>query len=178
MLISYARRLFDGFSVGGSVKYIRQALYQNRGTGWGVDFGALLRLRHNVTAGIMLQDALGTRIRWDTAESPTFTRKPSVHVGLAYQPRLPLLGPIALEIDARSREADVSEEGGMGWQLHAGLEYWLFGRVALRVGTAQSRLAAGAGIRLPLGNAQIQADYAFSTHELGDSQRLSITGWF
>ena len=38
---------------------------------------------------------------------------------------------------------------------------------------------AGAGFRIPLSDVTVHADYAFMTHpDLGDAQRLSLTGSF
>lgn len=178
LLLSYARRVLGRVSVGGNLKYIRQALYQNRGTGWGVDLGLVADIVAGLSTAILVQDATGTRIQWDTDDKPTFTRSASFRWGAAYQRQLPYIGRFAASLDALRGQGDVDGEGGSGWQLHYGLEYWLLDIVALRIGSADTKFAAGAGIQLPFGESHVRADYAFSTHELGDSQRLSISGQF
>ncbi len=178
LLFSYARKVSNRFSLGGNLKLVRQSLYENHGTGWGVDIGLLVDVLEGLRTALVIQDATGTRITWDTPDSPTFTRKLSIHWGAAYQRSVPVIGSLAIGLDVRNNRKDVDQGGGKGWQVHYGLEYWLLDVVALRIGAAQTRFAAGAGLRIPLANASIRADYAFSTHELGDSQRLSITGQF
>ena len=64
-----------------------------------------------------------------------------------------------------------------GLSVSAG-KYWLFDAVALRMGAEGSKLAAGAGLRLHLGEIALFADYAFNAHDLGNSQRISISGSF
>ena len=129
--------------------------------------------------GAMLLDATGTQIRWDTPETPTFTRTRRFRFGTAYHFTLPRLGKGAVGVDFETDQADLEEssEGG-GMILRAGVEYWLFDTLALRGGWNGHGLSAGAGLRVKVNTISFFINYAFNTHTLGGSQRISVSGEF
>jgi hypothetical protein len=179
LLLSYARSIGERVSIGGTAKIIRQAVFFNRGSGFGADLGAIVRLHDNVRAGLVIQDAVGTRVKWDTPGRPTFTRDANPRVGIAV--RLPggTLASMALAADIDlGRTTRLTEEASAS-RLHAGAELTLLRTVSFRAGMDAGEFTAGAGFRIPLSDVTVHADYAFMTHpDLGDAQRLSLTGSF
>lgn len=179
LLLSYARALGERVSIGGTAKIIRQAIIANRGSGFGADLGAIVRLHENVRAGLVIQDAVGTRVKWDTPGRPTFSRDANARAGVAV--RLPggNLASMALAVDVdMNRTTRLSEEDSAS-RLHAGAELTLLRTVSFRAGLDAGEFTAGAGFRIPVRDVTVHADYAFMTHpDLGDAQRLSLTGSF
>ena len=180
VLISYARQINQTIAVGGNLKLLRQSLFEYSGNGLGIDLGLMLKPLHGLRIGAMLQDATGTHIRWNTPDEPRFTRDARLRLGASYHIALPVVGHATLGVDLETNRKDLEvgdgSEGGI--LLRVGAEYWLFHTLALRIGAETDELAAGAGLRLRLGDATLFADYAFNAHDLGDSQRISISGLF
>lgn len=180
VLISYARQVNQRIAVGGNLKLLRQSIFENRGSGFGIDLGLLLGPYRGLRIGVALVDATGTQIRWNTETRPTFTRDPRLRFGTSYQISLPLIGKVTLGADLETNRENLedSEDSGSNVIFRYGVEYWMFNVIALRIGAEGDELAAGAGLRFPLGEAKLFADYAFNAHDLGDSQRISISGLF
>ena len=179
LLISYARKISSQFSVGANFKFLKQSIYENTGSGTGLDLGFMLSPFVGFHIGGMLEDATGTQVRWDTDAEPTFTRSPRLRFGASYQRALPVLGNITVSADMQTNRRDLAQENQSSRPLfRLGAEYWLLNVVAFRVGTEAEKLALGAGLRLGMGEATMFADYAFNAHDIGDSQRISISGIF
>ncbi len=179
LLLSYAQVLTERVSVGGTAKIVRQSVIANRGNGFGADIGAIVRLHDNVRAGLVVQDAVGTRVKWDTPGRPTFSRDANARAGLAV--RLPggklVSLSLAGDVDL-NRTTRLTEEASES-RLHGGAELTLLRTVSFRAGLDAGELTAGAGFRIPVRDVTVHADYAFMTHpDLGDAQRLSLTGSF
>ena len=178
LLISYARRVHPNLSIGGNLKLLRQSLFENSGNGFGMDLGLMLKPIDGLHIGAMLADATGTQIRWNTADKPLFTRDRRFRFGLSYRIALPVLGKATLGVDLETDRKDLTTDGGTERIVRFGGEYWLFDVVALRIGAEGTKFGAGAGIRLRFGETALFADYAFNAHDLGNSQRISISGFF
>lgn len=178
LLISYARQIQPNFSIGGNLKLLRQSLFENSGNGFGIDIGLILKPIDGLHIGAMLADATGTQIRWNTDDAPVFTRDRRFRIGLSYRISLPVIGKGTFGVDLETDRKDLKVDGGTARIIRFGGEYWLFNVVALRIGAEGTKLAAGAGIRLRLGETALFADYAFNAHDLGNSQRVSIAGLF
>jgi hypothetical protein len=178
VLISYARQLNPRVAVGGNLKLIRQSLFEYNGSGFGLDIGVMANPVQGLRIGAMLADATGTQIRWNTPDEPTFTRNARLRVGASYHVTLSALGQATIAADLETDRRDLEVDGGSEILYRFGLEYWLFHLVALRIGAEGDELAAGAGLRLRPGEATLFVDYAFNAHDLGDSQRISISGLF
>ena len=180
VLISYARQVGQRAALGANLKLLRQSIFENTGNGFGVDLGFLYGPYRGLRLGVTLVDATGTQIRWDTLTRPSFTRDPRLRIGTSYQIALPFIGTATLgadlETNRRNLEDDEDSTGNLIFRY--GVEYWMFNVVALRIGAEGNKLAAGAGLQIPLGEAKLFADYAFNAHDLGDSQRISISGLF
>ncbi len=178
LLISYARQVHSRLSVGGNLKLLRQSLFENSGNGFGLDLGLMLQPVDGLYVGAILVDATGTQIRWDTPDEPVFTRDRRFRFGLSYRISLPVIGKATFGVDLETDRKDLQTTGAHERVVRVGGEYWLFDAVALRMGAEGSKLAAGAGIRLRFGEVALFADYAFNAHDLGNSQRVSISGLF
>ena len=178
LLISYARQIHPNFSIGGNLKLLRQSLFENSGNGFGLDLGLMLKPVDGLHIGAMLADATGTQIRWNTADEPVFTRDRRLRFGLSYRISLPVIGKGTFSVDLETDRKDLKTEGDTERMFRFGGEYWLFDVVALRIGAEGTKLAAGSGIRLRIGETALFADYAFNAHDLGNSQRISISGLF
>ena len=127
---------------------------------------------------LVLADATGTQIRWNTDDEPVFTRDRRLRFGLSYRISFPVIGKATFGVDLETDRNDLKASGGTERIFRFGGEYWLFNVVALRIGAEGTKLAAGAGIRLRFGETALFADYAFNAHDLGNSQRVSISGTF
>ena len=179
LLVSYARQVSSMFSVGANFKYLKQSIFENAGTGTGLDIGIMLGPFAGFHIGGMLEDATGTQVRWDTNAEPTFTRTPRFRLGASYQRVLPVIGNLTIGADLQSNRKNLTqEEESSRPLLRLGAEYWLLNVVAFRVGTEDEKLALGAGLRLRMGESTMFADYAFNAHDIGDSQRISVSGIF
>lgn len=178
LLISYARQVHSMVSVGGNLKLLNQSIFENSGNGFGVDIGLIAEPYKGVRVGTMLLDATGTQIRWDTPDKPTFTRNRRLRFGTAYRFTVPRLGKGAIGADLETDQGDLEVGGGGGLVLRVGAEYWLFNTLALRGGWNGHGMSAGAGLRLRISDMSFFINYAFNTHTLGGSQRISVSGEF
>ena len=178
LLISYARQVHPNLSIGGNLKLLRQSLFENSGNGFGLDLGLMLKPLDGLHLGAMLVDATGTQIRWNTDDAPVFTRSRQFRIGLSYRISFPVIGKATFGVDLETDRKDLKADGDAEKIFRFGGEYWLFNVVALRIGAEGTKLAAGAGIRLLFGETALFADYAFNAHDLGSSQRVSISGLF
>lgn len=178
LLISYARQVHPSLSIGGNLKLLRQSLFENSGNGFGLDIGLMLKPLDGLHIGAMLADATGTQIRWDTDDAPVFTRDRRFRFGLSYRISFPVIGRGTVSVDLETARKDIETDGESERVFRFGGEYWLFNVVALRIGAEGTKLATGAGIRLRFGETALYADYAFNAHDLGNSQRISISGLF
>ncbi|MCZ6679974.1 MAG: PorV/PorQ family protein [Candidatus Poribacteria bacterium] len=180
VLISYARQVHPHIAVGGNLKLLRQSIFENSGNGFGLDLGLMLEPYRGLRVGAMLEDATGTQIRWNTPDEPTFTRDPRLRIGVSYHIDLPGIGhaTFGADLETDRKDFEVGEDSSGGTLFRFGAEYWLFNVVALRIGAEGDELATGAGLRLRFGETTLFADYAFNAHDLGDSQRISISGLF
>lgn len=180
LLISYAREIHSLISIGGNIKLISQSIYENSGRGFGIDIGCLLSPYKGIQIGALLLDATGTQIRWDTSDRPTFTRGRRFRCGAAYQFTFPSFGKGCLDIDFETDQTDLEEgtDSNAGVLIRTGAEYLLFDILALRCGWNGHGFAAGTGLQLNLSSITFFVDYAFNTHTLGASQRISVSGQF
>ena len=179
LLISYARQVHSMVSVGGNLKLLNQSIFEYGGNGFGIDIGLMAEPYKGLRVGAMLLDATGTQIRWNTPEKPTFTRTRRLRFGTAYHFTFPRFGRGAFSVDIETDQADLEEDGDSGGLiLRAGAEYWLFDTLAIRAGRNGDGLSAGAGFRLKVNTMSFFINYAFNTHTLGGSQRISVSGEF
>lgn len=180
LIISYARQIHSMVAVGGNVKLLSQSIFNNSGRGFGIDIGLILMPITGLRVGTMLLDATGTQIRWDTADKPVFTRGRRLRFGTAYQWTFPSFGHGSIGIDFETDQADYEEgtDSGGGIVFRTGAEYLLFRTLALRCGWNGQGFSAGSGLQLRVSTMTFFVDYAFNSHTLGGSQRISVSGQF
>ena len=175
LLVSYAREVHPGLSVGGNFKYIRQWLGDSlRSNGFGLDAGALWIGPRGWSAGARLSDATTTRILWNTGTNEYIA--PALRVGAAKTRsfagrRHVVTAAFDVQIGfADERLSSQAHLGGVTFEFHPGVEYWIERRVALRAGMEARNFSAGAGVRLR----RFGLDYAYLDHaDLDASHRIS-----
>jgi hypothetical protein len=175
ILLGYAREVRPGLSLGGTFKVVRQWLGDSlRSNGFGADLGALWVGPRGWSAGAILRDATTTQILWNTGTSEFVA--PSLRVGGAkstsFRGRRHVV-TAALDVQvgfSDERLASQAHVGGVTFDFHPGVEYWLERTLALRAGLEARNFAAGAGIRVR----KFGLDYAYLDHsDLDSSHRIS-----
>ena len=168
--------------VGGNFKLIYiTALRNSNALGVGGDVGLLVRLVDSLSVGVVVQDALKTKLYWNTPPqvegeaSHTDVIRPNFKLGVAYGRDVAFLNSrVVLTVDADSL---------YGFEMHYGGEYTFADLVSVRVGVTERSgvrtvrlLTAGAGVRLTfISGAAFAVDYAFlGNSELGNSNRISL----
>ena len=174
VLFSFARQSTADFYFGANLKTIHQVIGDHSSLGFGLDFGALYKYAEHLKFGIMLQDLTGTYVFWDTGKRDI--RYPALQWGVAigYPVRL-LAGKITVAASQNIRFEGKNVEDAFaigeiaGSDFLFGAEYILMNSVALRVGVERSFLTAGAGFSFGF----FEIDYAYVSHDLGNSHRIS-----
>jgi len=176
LLLSYATRLTDKISVGGTFKLVRQEIMDNSSVGAGVDLGAIYALNTSTSFGLMVSDATTTRLVWDTGHNEFVA--PTVRLGGQYTRKIgPLegIGTAALDMEIGFERRSLASQlsaGPLTADINAGVEYWLKRTVAIRTGLNAGRFTAGAGARF----SRFGFDYAFLSHkDLDNSHRVSAS---
>ncbi|MBN1543385.1 hypothetical protein JW992_14695 [candidate division KSB1 bacterium] len=163
-------------SWGVSGKYIRQKLDTNSGTGQGLDAGVLFRLISNqwdrteplswIGFGAIVRDVAHTSVQWNTASNHSDAVGIGLQIGAAISHTFRAL---------KSRLTLAADRAVQPYALwRAGCEWKAFETLALRGGLVDADLTAGAGLSL----FGFTADYAFVSHELDNSHRVSIAYHF
>ena len=154
-----------------NVKWIRQTLGKGEATGIGLDIGTMIRCHLNdfmqddrlgvLSFGLNIQDITGTNLGWNTRH---MDRVPlSVKWGISYkQPLSPLKSVLSFSFDRDSR-----------WykRNRLGVEFEGFHTIRIRAGFDASYFTGGVGIQFWI----VQVDYAFLSHELDASHRISCS---
>ncbi|HKQ19640.1 MAG TPA: PorV/PorQ family protein [Candidatus Eisenbacteria bacterium] len=177
LLISYAREIRPGLSVGGNFKMIRQWLGDSlRSNGFGLDAGVLWLGPSGWSLGAKLSDATTTRILWNTGTNEFIA--PSLRIGgaktRAFGNRKHIV-TAALDVQVGFSDERLSSQahlGGVTFEFHPGVEYWIERRLALRAGMEARNFSAGGGIRVR----RFGLDYAYLDHrDLDSSHRVSAS---
>lgn len=176
VLLNYSRKMRPGLNWGVNAKVVNKAVGGNSAWGLGLDAGLLAYMPFGVRLGANIQDATTTYLAWDTGAKEVIT--PTAKLGASIRP--PFAGSLTISVDAdlrfenRGPAANLSL-GSASADIRAGAEYWVRNRVALRLGSDQGLLAAGAGLRL----GRFCFDYAYLGHaELKGSTRVSASYGF
>lgn len=158
-------------SIGLSGKFINQKLDDKTGTGQGLDAGLLLRLvSRNEDRGeaqswlgcsAVVRDLSRTTIAWNTNSNHKDQIEAAILFGLAgshyftsFESRL------TISIDQEVKPLQ---------ETHVGVEFAFLHTIALRAGVWGERFSAGAGLLFR----GFRVDYAFVTHDLGHTHRVS-----
>ncbi len=157
---------------GANVKYIRQTIDKNSGTGIGIDFGLFTGFSLNdifagsnfgdLSFGLNIQDLTQTRIVWNTDSKHADRISRNFKFGFAYVQPLPFLkSMLRFNYDMDSR---------YDGNTHIGGELLIRSLFAVRIGANAGFFTAGAGIELW----RFRLDYAYQSHDLGNSHRVSL----
>jgi len=171
---SYAQAVVGQFSYGVNLKLVHKAVGDNSAWGLGFDIGILMNPWSDLLLGLNLQDATTTLVAWDTRRNELIT--PTLKLGVAYPLWLKFMSskfvPV-IDLDVRFENRRSAAQGNLGpisFDSHLGLEYNFLQAVALRAGSDTGHFTVGAGLKLP----QLQIDYAFMKHDLGNTHRISV----
>ena len=158
---SYGKQIVDVLALGASLKYVIHSLDDHKNGNFTVDIGAMYRspLIEHFQAGLNLRNLIGLRTGADTKDKLPLT----LRFGFNYKL---LRDRLALVVDL--------EKSGAPLSYHFGAEYWAFEYLAVRLGLDPEEFTLGFGVRYR----DYGLDYAFATHELGGSHRLSASWRF
>jgi hypothetical protein len=185
VFVSYGERRGD-WSLGGSLKIVRQDIDEWSSFGIGFDFGVLRpRIWRNLDFGVKFQDLTTTYLSWSTGTDEVIA--PAVIPGLAWRQPLPswnadllLAGSLETRFENR-RDSDQYWLGSTSANLHLGAELGFSGKVFLRGGLDSGwnsgNVTAGVGFVV----APLTVDYAYAGDTLDIDElthRVSITAAF
>ena len=170
LAFAYGRSLGEAWSVGAAFKYQQQNVAGYTGNGLGLDVGVLARpflaggaaspLLRSVRVGLTLRNIVEPNVRLLDEDVPDPT---GLRLGTAFRvplgERVHVLAAVDLE---KTRDMDT--------QPHAGLELVLLDLLALRVGSNDGTLAAGAGVRWR----DLAVNYAFEDNEIDAVHRFGL----
>jgi len=176
---SYARRLTDSFSVGGSVKFVSEGTTGTETdrtvTTVAFDAGTIYTTDwHKFRIGATFQN-FGPDMQFILDSNAKQTLPTTFRIGFAGEPATLPVGSIMVSAEIwKLREFDSV--------LNFGIEYWLNDYVASRVGwkagysgSEDEGLSAGAGFRFAQGVYNITFDYAYTQFTLlDDLHRISV----
>ena len=105
---------------------------------------------------------LNTRITWDTDSKHKDNIARNFKIGFSYSQPLPVFKSsltLAYDLDTRYNGLE-----------HVGLEYLFNNLFAVRIGSNGGYMTTGAGIYLW----KLKVEYAFQSHDLGNTHRVGI----
>jgi len=160
------------FGYGVNFKILRESIDDKSGSGIGLDAGMMVKIGlENVfndpnygqlVFGINIQDISETRISWNTLSKQSDKIQRNFKYGFAFiQPLNFVNSEITFAFDLDTR---------YGGSTHFGGEYLYDKLLALRAGVNEGNFTAGAGIYLW----KLNLDYAFQSHDLGNTHRVSL----
>ncbi len=169
--LGYGRRLADGhLAIGGLVKLQHHALAGLSATGVGLDLGLWARplalagagggAAGRLAVGLAVRNALEPELQLDQDPVPDPT---GLRAGVAWQ-------AVASPGWRLVLAADLEKTRGMDQRLHLGAECRVLDVLALRVGHAEERLTAGAGLSWR----GLGVDYQYEDHPLDAVHRFGL----
>lgn len=180
--LSYARKMTEQFSFGGTVKYIEETLDKLKMRGVMIDIGTYYRTGLGSTRFAVTVSNFGAELApdgevvlvgkrkksdWQSFAPPTIFR-----IGFAFEPYQNEEHSVTTSIQL-NHPNDNSENVSLG------VEYsWnrmLFLRGGYKINVKEQNYSFGAGINVPITIAEFTFDYAFANFEqLGSAHRFSI----
>jgi len=156
-----SKKLFQAVSAGATFKYSKQDLYDIGASGWGMDFGALARFRHNITAGIKLHNAVAPSLKYETA-TDTFPRL------------ITLGGAVSLLKNNLTLATDIEKTIGVEQQLRwsLGAEGVLWKMLKLRGGFDMKNKEFTLGLGYVFGRHEVS--YAANSNDVGISNNIGL----
>jgi long-subunit fatty acid transport protein len=180
--LSYARKMTEQFSFGGTVKYIEETLDKLKMRGIMIDIGTYYRTGLGSTRFAVAVSNFGAELapdgeivlvgnrkksEWQSFAPPTMFR-----IGFAFEPYQSDEHIVTTSIQL-NHPNDNSENVSLG------VEYsWskiLFLRGGYKINVDEQNYSFGAGVNVPISIAEFTFDYAFANFErLGSAHRFSI----
>lgn len=159
MGVSLATSLWDNMSLGGTIKYLRDSVYKQTGSGFGADLGFLFTPTPRVKVGLNLRN-FPAKLEWDGNLAPVTDLSATAMLGVSYQPNESMLFA-----------ADMKKTEDVDFRFSVGGEYSYSRKAFFRLGYDHDHITAGLGVR----HGGWQVDYAFADRPLAAEHRLSST---
>lgn len=192
--VGFARKLTEDFSVGLSVKYVRQDIWNEASSGIAFDVGTQFRLgwkdltlAMSMTnfGGDMRYEGEDLRVKVDQSSAISNNRLSPADLATDDYP-LPLHFQVGLSLTVVEIEnvswlvaVDVTHPNDNNERVNLGTEITLVEYVQLRAGYRIAydieSATFGAGLRVPLGSARVRFDYAYALYDLlPDIHRIAV----
>ena len=157
---------------GMNFKILRKSIDQNSASGIGIDLGGIIRFPldqvfqtkyvGDLAFGLNIQDLTNTQVKWDTDSKAVDKIERNYKYGVSYvQPLQFANGQFTFAFDYDSRYGGYSHMGG---------EFLYNSLLAVRIGVNDKDFTTGAGIYFW----KFKIDYAYQSHDLGNSHRVSL----
>ncbi len=157
---------------GMNFKVLRKAIDNQKASGIGLDIGGVIRFPldqvfqteyvGDLSFGLNVQDVTDTQIKWDTDSKAVDKIQRNFKFGMAYvQPLQFANSQFTFTLDYNSRYDGYSQMGG---------EFLYRSLLAVRIGMNDRDFTTGAGIYFW----KFKIDYAYQSHDLGNSHRVSL----
>ncbi len=192
--ISYAKYLTDRFSVGLSVKYINQRIWNETASGIAFDIGTQYRLDFQNLTIAMSMTNFGADLKFDGPDLDFTYRKDDNYPNSRLIPSrlstqeypLPLNFQVGIGFDVIQYDfvkvrgaVDVTHPNDNAERAHFGTEFSFFDRFAVRCGYKYNYddqdFTFGAGANVSLGGTAVYFDYAYSVYDILPSvHRISV----
>jgi hypothetical protein len=197
--VSYARNLSDRFSIGGTVKYVNQRIWNENASAFALDVGLLFRTQYNdLKIGMNIAN-FGTELKLDGKDLLQPVDIDPAHAGNnnnivatinTQSWTLPLLFTVGLGMDVVhsgafvwTLDADAVYPNNQTAYFNAGTEVTWGDLVAVRTGynslfkdSPQEGLTAGIGIRYAIGAVITKVDYSYMDYGIFNAiSRYSLT---
>jgi long-subunit fatty acid transport protein len=180
--VSYARRMTEQFSFGGTVKYIEETLDKLKMRGVMIDIGTYYKTGLGSTRFAVTVSNFGAELapdgevvlvgnreksEWQSFAPPTIFR-----IGFAFE-------PYQSEEHILTTSIQLNHPNDNSENVSVGAEYsWrriLFLRGGYKINVDEQNYSFGAGVNVPISIAEFTFDYAFANFErLGSAHRFSI----
>lgn len=180
--VSYARKMTEQFSFGGTVKYIEETLDKLKMRGIMIDLGTYYRTGLGSTRFAVAVSNFGAELapdgevvligsrkksEWQSFAPPTMFR-----IGFAFE-------PFENEVNRLTTSIQLNHPNDNSENVSLGVEYsWnrmVFIRGGYKINVDEQNYSFGAGINVPISIAEFTFDYAFANFEkLGSAHRFSI----
>ncbi|MFH1416306.1 MAG: PorV/PorQ family protein [Elusimicrobiota bacterium] len=155
--ISYGQKVMEYLSIGANLKKMSHTLDDHASGSYIIDASAMYSPIEYLNIGLNMQNLLA--LTFGTSDKlPIVTR-----FGLNYKL---LREKLSIGVDMTAK---IGWVGGM--PLNIGAEYWAMEYLALRMGMDPQEFNMGFGLRYD----DYGVDYAYASHELGGSHRISAT---
>jgi hypothetical protein len=200
--LSYARNLSDRFSIGGTVKYVSQRIWNENAAALALDVGLLFRTQYNdMRIGMNIAN-FGTEMKLDGKDLLQPVDIDPAHAGNngnivatinTNSWTLPLLFTVGVGMDAYRTDSFVWTVAGdaiypnnQTAYVNVGTEIVWLDLVAVRTGynslfkeTPQEGLSAGIGLRYTIGSIVTRVDYSYMDYGIFNAiSRYSLTVGF